>query len=726
MAERRAGERGMSLIEVLVATAIMAVAMVIALSLYDASRKAYAKGENATEQQESVRIAFDELTSDLRMMGYDVNPDGMPGRPDEQLEGALDHAIILRSDLDATNPVDALAPETSLAGGAFSTVSTGNDEIVAYVLSKPDGTGPDSITFEADVQEAKRDGDVEPVTISNVVLNPTAPPYTLYRVTLNNDAATYGSPAFIVRTPIAENVRDLSFVYHTVGSTFLDSSASIPETPEAREMRSGLTSVSVSLIGMTRQQDFSYRDAADPVAPTFRKFELKGDVTPRNMRFKGIVDLNADLTPPSKPATPTLVPGHCGGLIVRWGPNPLSEGVTQYKINWGPSAGSVTGSRNVPGSPFFLDGLSNAMSYFVTIQARDASGNASVPSDPASQTTSNMNTPSPPATLTTSDDKPYNVEVNWAAVTTNTANVPPSDPIAPRIRDLAGYRLYSNPSASFTDPAKTKTITETTLVAGFTPPYLDTPVVACQNRYYKMTAVDTCGLESAPTAVSVGMGANTGVAPKAPTDAEAHFLSAGTARIRWTPVSEDVSDQGILVDSYQVYRSAPISGASPPSAAAWGPSAIATVPDGGYSYVDYAVPSLPAGFVVYYRITGSDSCGNVSAPSDEARLECTFTADVEIDDPHYGERVWGTVTTTVSASGGSETYVGVTITYVHRTLGLQRTYTSSTPGPTWNDRGWRAVPTGDYTITATVTTTDGCRQTDVTKVRARSGPWGGP
>ena len=209
MRARKGSERGMSLIEVLVATAILAVAIVVALTVYDASRKAFSKGENATEQQESVRIAFDLMTSQIRMLGLNANPDGDPARPDEQLEGALDHAVIFRGDFDRMDPVTSQVPETSLDGGAFRTVSTGNDEIIAYVLSKPDGTGPDTITFKADVKESQRDGSVEPVAIGNVVLNPTSPPYTLYRVTLNNDPATYGSPGFLVRVPVVENVRDV-------------------------------------------------------------------------------------------------------------------------------------------------------------------------------------------------------------------------------------------------------------------------------------------------------------------------------------------------------------------------------------------------------------------------------------------------------------------------------------------------------------------------------------
>jgi len=125
---------------------------------------------------------------------------------------------------------------------------------------------------------------------------------------------------------------------------------------------------------------------------------------------------------------------------------------------------------------------------------------------------------------------------------------------------------------------------------------------------------------------------------------------------------------------------------------------------------------------VYYRMTGTDSCNNVSAPSAEARLECTFTGDVEISDPTDGRKVSGMVTTTVTVTGGSDTYSGATITYVHKTAGLQRTFTSSSPGPTWTDTGWRALPIGEYTITATVTKVDGCPQSAVIQVTARSAP----
>ena len=716
------GERGMSLIEVLVATAVLSLAIVVALTVYDASRKAFSRGENATEQQESVRIAFDLMTSDIRMLGLNVNPDGDPGRPDEQLEGALDHALILRGDFDRSDAPASLAPETTLAGGAFRTVSTGNDEIIAYVLSKPDGTGPDTITFQADVRESVRNGDVEPVRIDNVVLDPTSPPYTLYRVTLNNDSSTYGSAAFVVRTPVVENVRDLSFSYQGHGGTFKDTSATIPETAAAKAVRSGLRQVHVSLVGMTRQQDVNYDDPADPAAPHYRKFELKGDVTPRNMRFKGIQDLNADVTPPTKPATPTLTPGHCGGLLVTWAGNPSSEGVTQYRVNWGPSSSVVSGSRNLSGSPLFLDELATGATYFISVQAQDAQGNISVKSDSSSATVVDLNTPSAPTDFTTSTDQTYHVGVTWTPVTTNTADVPAADPQAPRVRDLAGYRLYSYFASPFTLADGEVVADERVLSAAFIPPYDDTPLVACLERYYMLTAVDTCGNESEPTPISLGVVADAGVKPKPPSNVQAHYVGVRSARVKWNPITEDVDDKAIKIERYEIYRSTPTDETLPVSSIVWRPGPLSAVY--GTSFADNSVPVMTAGKVVYYRVNGGDSCGNVSDLSSEAKLDCAFVGDVEIVRPTPGQLVSGVVPTTVRVVGGLDDSTSVTITYVceGHPGPPSHTFTSNTPGTSWTDSGWTALPQGDYTITATVTNAAGCTQSAMVDVTATIPP----
>ena len=688
MRTARPAENGMSLIEVLVATAVMCVAVIIALLVYDASRAAFSKSENATEQQESVRIAFDKLTTEIRMLGYNFNPDGNPDRPDEQLEGALDRAIVFRADFDRTDPV-------ALQGGAFPIVSTGNDEIVAYVLSKPDGTGPDSITFQADVRAVPRDGAVESVTIGNIVLNPTSPPYTLYRVTLNNDAATYGSPSFIVRTPVAENIRDLKFTYYGAAGAFSDPSTSIEETAAAKAVRSGLTRVNVSLIGMTRQQDRLYNDPSDPAAPGYRKFELKGDVTPRNMGLRGRIDLNGDVTPPSKPATPTLIFGHCGGLLVFWAPNPASDGVTQYRLSWG-TGGSVQWSRNVPGSPFFLDGLALNTTYSVWVQAQDAQGNISDRSDPASAPVKNLNTPSTPTGFTTSQDQTYHVAISWAAVTTNTSNLPPADPLAPRIRDLKGYQLETR-----TEDAGSnwyRVAYEDVLGPSFQAPYLDTPIVACLPRYYRLRAVDTCDLPSAWTNESLGTAVNSGVVPQAPTNVQAHYdPGRQTVDIKWNDITKDVSGQAIKIQRYEVFQSDPVDDGTPPTSWSAPPAVVY-----GPHYPLAPAPNLPSGKVVYYRVKGGDYCGNHSDFSDPGELDCTFSGQVEIQTPEQGNVVSGVVPVRVAVANPSGNYDQVTFKYVRGGVTV-RTFTISNPsGSSWTDSGWTASPPGNYTITVSV------------------------
>ena len=139
---RRSAQRGMTLVEILVAVAILAVVMVVVLSIYDLSRKSFKKGENITEQQQAVRIGFDQLVADLRTTGLNYNPDGSKTRPDEQFEAAYDTAVVVRGDFDAEDPVASLTPESTLGGTTFLAVSTGNDEIYTYVLARRTAAAP--------------------------------------------------------------------------------------------------------------------------------------------------------------------------------------------------------------------------------------------------------------------------------------------------------------------------------------------------------------------------------------------------------------------------------------------------------------------------------------------------------------------------------------------------------------------------------------------------------
>ncbi len=71
-------QQGYSLAEVLVATAIFTIIFVAALMIYDRSNKVFKQGVESSDMQQSTRVAFDQLASDVRMTGFDFDRDGRP------------------------------------------------------------------------------------------------------------------------------------------------------------------------------------------------------------------------------------------------------------------------------------------------------------------------------------------------------------------------------------------------------------------------------------------------------------------------------------------------------------------------------------------------------------------------------------------------------------------------------------------------------------------------
>jgi hypothetical protein len=276
-----------TLVELLVSLTILLVIIAAALSLYDASWDSFQQGETAATQQQGLRIAFDRIGFDLQMAGFNYNPDDDSSRPDEQIEAAYDTAIVLRADFDS-------AVEPSLAGGAFETVSTGNDEIVAYVLAKPEESNPDSLIFEADLAQVPRDGVVETLAIPGVALVHDDPPYTLYRITFSADEGLWGSPSFVVREILAENIGSMSFRYFDPAGAQLNPTFDLDSTSDdigggetASLDRSRIHRIEVELFGLARDPDPGWFDRSDPNPGTqpFHKFRIASNITPRNMRI---------------------------------------------------------------------------------------------------------------------------------------------------------------------------------------------------------------------------------------------------------------------------------------------------------------------------------------------------------------------------------------------------------------------------------------------------------
>ncbi len=75
-------QRGFSLVEVMVATAILVVILVAILMLYDRANKVFKSGNEAADMQQNVRIAYDRMVGDIRMAGFDYKRGGalLPGQ----------------------------------------------------------------------------------------------------------------------------------------------------------------------------------------------------------------------------------------------------------------------------------------------------------------------------------------------------------------------------------------------------------------------------------------------------------------------------------------------------------------------------------------------------------------------------------------------------------------------------------------------------------------------
>ena len=283
---------GFTLLEVLVAAAIFSTVLATAFVIFAAARRSYMWGENLADRQQGTRVAFARLVADVRMAGFNYDPAGARLGIDEPVEGAWDTAITLRADFDFADPIESAIPEESLSRDAGDIVTIGNDEIVTYVLARPGPVGRDRLVLHLDA-DRPRSGRLRNLTIRNVVLEQSDPPYTLYRVTLADRPGVFpadpaGRSGFLFE-PIADDIRALTFRYYGGDGVLLgpgtpeDPSDDIGGDEALRPNRTRIRQIAIRLVGMDHQQDLGYDDG-DPAttARHHRKFELSSLVSLRN------------------------------------------------------------------------------------------------------------------------------------------------------------------------------------------------------------------------------------------------------------------------------------------------------------------------------------------------------------------------------------------------------------------------------------------------------------
>jgi prepilin-type N-terminal cleavage/methylation domain-containing protein len=239
-------QRGFTLSEILVTTAIFAIIMIAALAVYDQSNKVFKGSTEAADMQQSTRVGFDKLISDVRMAGFDYNRGGTPTnswevpQPDEQIEYAGPTAITFRANfnynvnLSQGNGLEpSITPKNTTGQNIFPYVTTNNNEIVTYALRSADATkNTDAISFYVDDYTPRQvfpnglnpAGGATSKTEHLLKLGPTTcgtcgldlsnanPPYTLYRITVADVLAGQ------MGTPVAENIRSLNFKYYQDGT----------------------------------------------------------------------------------------------------------------------------------------------------------------------------------------------------------------------------------------------------------------------------------------------------------------------------------------------------------------------------------------------------------------------------------------------------------------------------------------------------------------------------
>ena len=735
-------DRGFTLIEMMLAAAIFSIVAAVVFIFYTAAQKSYKAGENFTDQQQATRVAFDRMLSDIRLAGFNTNPDGDAARVDEQVEGAWDTAVTIRGDFDFEDPVASQSPESTLKGAVYNVVSTGNDEIVTYALAKPGNagpTGPDTLTLTLD-PDKPRSRSNKTVIIPNVALVQNNPPYTLYRITLADVTGAFPSSpqasSNFIYEPVADNIRSMTFQYWPDAGTQLgpntpaSSADDIGGADTASVTRSKIRKITVALVGMTPNPDMDYVDASDASATThYRKFDLQSEINPENLGRTGIKDI--DITPPPAPTNVALVPGHCHGILAKWDTPASTSGVTNYMIKYWPNGSPGTYSTTsvtYPHSEYgvidylghgFVSGLTQGISYCMQVQARDLVGNQSgwsPSSSPPCATVTEASTPGTPTGLSATGNgvaSPLDsqIKLTWTEVKAN-ANTVTGDPnlISGNtiLRDANGYKLYKDVVSTFTPNDATN------LVAG--PPtlgvgvlnYTDTAVANCQTYYYKVVTTDTCNVSGAASVAATGQ-ATTTVAPAKPLGLTSVRPSRLVVNLAWTPVTTKVDGTAEYVNLYKIWRAKEPVGTLAAAIPAGDYALVGTSQTAAYTdnLTNQDASNLNNNFALFYVISAADLCGNESVRSDASQIFCSFSGTVSVS-PTNGSSNSGTVPIVLNVSG-TDTYVRAKV-QIPNLSGTgdaynQETFTYPFSFPSWNSS---ASGPGVYTINWEVENSHGC------------------
>jgi len=162
--------------------------------------------------------------------------------------------------------------------------------------------------------------------------------------------------------------------------------------------------------GLTASTTYSY---------TVQAFDSAGNVSPPTISTSATTQATPDTVAPSAPTGITATAVSSSQINLSWTASTDNVGVTGYNVYRGgvqiATLGVVTSFQN--------NGLTASTTYSYTVRARDAAGNISAPSSPASATTQapvgDTTAPSTPTGLTASAVSSSQINLSWTAATDN-------------------------------------------------------------------------------------------------------------------------------------------------------------------------------------------------------------------------------------------------------------------------------------------------------------------
>ena len=219
---------GFSLVEVLVATALMGVLSGLSARLYVAMVRYQKQVACAAVQTQAGRAAMQWIADDLRLAGLNQNPDGDPNRLTEGIEGMWGTAVALYRD--------------EVAAWALGHVPAGGEPMLEWTVPI------------RDAQAGSRPG-----------------PFTLYRMTVRPDGTG------MTRQPVIDDIQRLRFTYQDREGTAIPPAGGA-ETPGARAARGDIAAVGIELTVSLR------------ACPAGGSYPLQTLVRPRNSGLLGTVE----------------------------------------------------------------------------------------------------------------------------------------------------------------------------------------------------------------------------------------------------------------------------------------------------------------------------------------------------------------------------------------------------------------------------------------------------